>query len=547
MPLNDPIAQPETADAGPVISPAPVRPGRWAGLRLGASAVVRAHRPFAIVVIVAALLRLIVMLGYPPAMFFNDSFNYLTDAYTKTPDAVRSDGYPLFLYLLLPFHSLNVVTGLQALLGLAMGVGIYAVLRRRGLPWWGATIPALPVLFDVFELQLEHMIAADVLFYAIVTLVLVLLCWWDRPPLWVAVLVGLATGYATTVRTVGEPLLVLVVIGMLLRKMGWRRVAATFVAGILPILGYVIWFHSYTGHYSLDESNGTFLYSRVQSFADCSQMDPSAKLRVLCDPLPPSERPSSQEYLWANLEGPAGVVTPLAKLTGTNNVNRFTPQINSLTEKFAERAIEKQPLDYLRVVASDTLRTFRWTREGTNDLGSSSVGNLEGSGSKFRFESAAEESLIEATPGWVTKDPANAHAARDFGGANYGELKVVQPWSDFLRAYQKVFYLRGPFVFLFVLAGAVGVWLGIRRRTRVPGTGWGGLGLLPWLVGAALIVLPPMTAGFSYRYVLAAVPPVCLAAGLAFCGRGSLITWLRGLTGPKSEPKSDAASPEAAA
>ena len=197
----------------------------------------RAHRPFTIVLIASALLRLIVMIGYPPAMFFNDSFNYLTDAYTKTPDLVRSDGYPLFLYLLLPFHNLNVVTGLQALMGLAMGAGIYAVLRRRGLPWWGATIPALPVLFDVFELQLEHMIAADVLFYTLVVLVLVLLCWWDRPPLWVAVLVGLATGYATTVRTVGEPLLVLVLIGMLLRKMGWRRIAATAVAGVLPILG----------------------------------------------------------------------------------------------------------------------------------------------------------------------------------------------------------------------------------------------------------------------------------------------------------------------
>ena len=435
MPLNDPIAQPETADAGPVISPAPVRPGRWAGLRRGASGVVRAHRPFTIVVVAAVLLRLIVMVGYPPAMFFNDSFNYLTDAYTKTPDAVRSDGYPLFLYLLLPFHSLNVVTGLQALMGLAMGVGIYAVLRRRGLPWWGATIPALPVLFDVFELQLEHMIAADVLFYTIVTLVLVLLCWWDRPPLWVAVLVGLATGYAATVRTVGEPLLVLVLIGMLLRKMGWRRVAATFVAGVLPILGYAIWFHSFTGHYALDESSGTFLYSRVQSFADCDRMDPSAKLRVLCDQRALADRPSSQEYLWSD-------DTPLAALTGTNNANRFTPQINSLTMKFAERAIEKQPLDYLKVVASDTLMTFRWTREGTNDTAGGSAGNLEGSGSKFRFESTVDDgafALLDYGNGFVARLTADGTTAvESYTCALHGEKRTAVasgPWMTDLALY----------------------------------------------------------------------------------------------------------------
>jgi hypothetical protein len=96
-----------------------------------------------------------------------------------------------------------------------------------------------------------------------------------------------------------------------------------------------------------------------------------------------------------------------------------------------------------------------------------------------------------------------------------------------LWAYQKVVYLRGTFLLLFVLAGAIGVALGVRRTTRVAGTGWGGLGLLPWLTGVALIVLPPMTAGFSYRYVLAAVPAICLAAGLAFAGRGNLLTWLR--------------------
>ena len=59
-----------------------------------------------------------------------------------------------------------------------------------------------------------------------------------------------------------------------------------------------------------------------------------------------------------------------------------------------------------------------------------------------------------------------------------------------------------------MLIGAAGILARWRR--------WGGVGLLPWLVGALLIVVPPMTSGFSYRYVLAAAPVACLAAGLAF-------------------------------
>jgi len=537
MPVNDHVAAPANDDTGPIpadAGPAPAEPasagpgnvpGRARGRLRGLAALAAAHRPFCLVLAAAVLLRIVVMLGYPPAMFFNDSYNYLTDAVTKTPDMVRSSGYPLFLYFLLPFHSLNLVTALQALMGLAMGTGIYAVLRRRGLPWWGATIPALPVLFDVFELQLEHMVASDVLFYTLVTGVLVLLCWWDRPPLAVAVLVGLATGYAATVRNVGEPLLVLIVAAMLLRRMGWRRITATAVAGLLPIVAYMAWFHTFTGHYALNEATGTSLYSRVQSFAECSKMNPPADLRVLCDPRPPSERPNSQEYLWSNQ-------TPLAKLTGDNNVNRFTPKIESLTSKFAKLAIESQPLDYLKVVAHGTLTTFEWRRANTGNA----LGNLEGSGSLFRFEST-----VAPVPGWVTTNAANAQAARDYGGASYGRPSVVEPWSIFLRAYQKVVYLRGPFLFLFLLVGAAGAWLGMRRRTRVPGTGWGGLPLLPWITGVALIVLPVMTAGFSYRYVLAAVPALCLAAGLAFAGRGSLITWLKRL--PDSSSTTTSSSP----
>ena len=498
MALNDRVAEPVADDTDPA------SPGASAAARL--RGLIRRHRPFGAVLAVAAVLRVVVMLGYPPAMFFNDSYFYMADAVTRSPDIIRSSGYPLLLYLLLPFRSLSLVTGLQALMGLAVGAGIYAVLRRRGLPWWGAAIPALPVLFDVFELQLEHMVASDVLFYALVTAVLILLCWWDRPPLPVAVIVGVATGYAATVRNVGEMLLAVVLTGMLLRQMGWHRIVATAAAGLVPIAGYMVWSHAHYGHYALNEATGTFLYSRVSSFAECSKMHPAPDLLVLCDSTPPSQRPGSQEYLWANDEAD-GTRTPLTALTGTNKVYRFTPRIESLTMRFAERAIEAQPLDYARVVAKDTLTTFGWTRENVTNP----IGNLEGSGSKFRFEPT-----VDKAPSWITSDAVNAGAARDFGGTGYGRPSVKKPWARFLWAYQKVMYLRGTFLLLFVLAGAIGVALGVRRKTRVAGTGWGGLALLPWLTGMALIVLPPMTAGFSYRYVLAAVPAACLAAGLAF-------------------------------
>jgi hypothetical protein len=133
MAVNDRVAEP-VADGTDPASPGASVAGQLRGL-------IRRHRAFGAVLAAAAVLRVVVMLGYPPAMFFNDSYSYMTDAVTRSPDIIRSSGYPLLLYLLLPFRSLSLVTGLQALMGLAVGAGIYAVLRHRGLPWWGATIP----------------------------------------------------------------------------------------------------------------------------------------------------------------------------------------------------------------------------------------------------------------------------------------------------------------------------------------------------------------------------------------------------------------------
>jgi hypothetical protein len=482
------------------------------------------HWQFSIVLLAAIVVRLIVILGYPPILWFNDSYTYIYDAVAHIPDRVRPNGYPFLLDLLLPLHSMYALAVLQAAMGVAIGVAIYALLRHRGLPWWGAALPALPVLFDSYELHLEHQVTADTLFIFLATIAVVILCWSDRPSVVVMAVAGLLIGYATLVRSVGEPLLAVALVGMLARRVGWRRLVTLLIAGVVPIAAYMFWFHHAEGKYALTESSGTFLYGRVSTFAECAKINPPANLQILCDPTPLNLRPPSGEYIWADNElGPNPPTTPLWKETQSDDTGlRFTPQVNGLAGQFAKAAILAQPYDYLRVVIHDTLHTFGWNRQPDPN-------NYDGNGSLFQFVPSAQE-LTRQIPGWAGPevraqfDPAQfadwvkawggdstarqIYAVRQGFGPGLGNTEVVQPWARLILIYQRYFNLRGTLLGLIVLIGAVGVLARWRR--------WGGVGLLPWLVGALLIVLPPMTAGFGYRYVLAAAPAACLAAGLAF-------------------------------
>jgi hypothetical protein len=490
------------------------------------------HWQFSVVVLAAIVMRIVVILGYPPILWFSDSYNYLYDAVTHVPDEVRPNGYPFFLSLLLPLHSDYAIGLLQAAMGLAMGIAIYAVLRHRGLPWWGAVLPTLPVLFDAYELHLEHMVTADPLFIFLVTIAVVILCWSDRPSIWTMVIAGLLIGYATLVRSVGEPLLAVVLVAMLFRRVGWRRILALVVTGIVPIGAYMIWFHGTYGQYAMTESSGGFLYSRVSSFAQCSKMNVPALEAYLCDPNKLVDRPPAGEYIWADHEvlpyadhGLRNYYTPLYNFFGSDTSWRFTPLVNGQLQQFADSAIESQPKAYAHVVIDDTLHTFAWTRQpDPNDW--------YGNGPNFQFvdtHTMNEQVPWYATPYWIpgnseyqehsttaktwcdatcvkgtTQQPGDAQAGviqqaeRDFDGGQLGFTRAVQPWLRLLQIYQRFVFLPGTVLGVIVLIGLAGVLARLRR--------WGGIGLLPWLVGALLIVLPPMTAGFSYRYVLAAVP-----------------------------------------
>ena len=55
---------------------------------------------------------------------------------------------------------------------------------------------------------------------------------------------GLLIGYATLVRSVGEPLLVVALRGMLIRRVGWLRLAALSGGGRRADRArYMFWFH----------------------------------------------------------------------------------------------------------------------------------------------------------------------------------------------------------------------------------------------------------------------------------------------------------------
>lgn len=439
------------------------------------------HAAFAAALAGAAALRGVVMLGYPCALWFNDSYSYVRDAVRHIASPERVSGYPVLLALLEPVHSFVAVVVVQHLLGLAMGVALYAVLRRRGLPGWGATLAAVPVLFDAYQVQVEHQVMSDTLFMGVLVGAVALACWRDVPRTTVLAGAGLLAGYAALVRSVGLALIPVMAACLLPRggwRRGWRPAAAMLAGGIAPIALYASVYQVQHGRFALTDSGGVFLYGRVMSFADCAAIRPPSHLAVLCDRRPPSRRPIAVEYVWSRSD-------PLRRL-GTAGL--FTPRVDALAGQFARRAILAQPGDYLATVADDALRAFGWRRAPGYDRKTAALYRFSDPPPPIR-RSAHWRQLRAYQPG-------------------LGQPRAVQPYARFLRAYQSQAYLRGAMLGLLLLTGLAGV----AARWREGG----GPGLMPWAMAVVLLVAPIATSGFSYRYLLAVTPFAALAAGLAF-------------------------------
>src|SRR5579859_1687166 len=219
-----------------------------AGIWRPARRLIAGHRLFAVALVPALLLRADAELGYRWESWFNDSFTYMRAAVTLTPGTTRPSGYPVYLWLLSPAHSYLLVTASQHLMGLLVAVMMYALARHRfAVPAWAAVLATLPVLFDGFEIELEHLVMADTLFLFLAMAGITVALWTPRPSWRACLAAGLLLGLSATVRSTGLPLLgVLAVYLVIIYWRSWRTLIAALAVGVaasaVPLAGYAAWY-----------------------------------------------------------------------------------------------------------------------------------------------------------------------------------------------------------------------------------------------------------------------------------------------------------------
>ena len=480
----------------------------------GARTLVRGNKLFSAALAAGAFLRLLAVLGYPGALWFaGDSYVYLGAALRPQANLSKSTGYSLFLRALLPFHSLTLVTVVQHLMGLAVAVMIYLLLRRNGVSKLWSTVATLPVLLDGYMIQDEHLIMAESVFTFLLMVAMLLLLWRRDVIWWVALIAGLLVGYAVVVRTEGAVVLVLFPLFLLLRGWrnggwktlhGWLAAVLMAVGCLIPVGAYANWFHQRTGHYGMTMSTGFYLWGRVSSFADCARIKPTGAEAAVCPKEPLSKRTPPGNFIWhapevhTDLHGTGGPVT---------SAN------NTLLTIFAIHAVEAQPLDYVKTVVADTMLSFGFPRI-----------SYPGAGTVYYYDFH----LHYKTAKYDTLPPDNLHHEWIKGGTAYQDWmsyghqapgRVITVFAVPLLVYQRLVFTYGPLLALIFLTGLGGLFsLRLSRRPRDIRLRWAprGTSMLPWVTAAALLLTPIAVADFDYRYLLPVLPFACAAAGLAF-------------------------------
>jgi hypothetical protein len=438
-----------------------------------AAAVLIGNWPAVVLLAAGLILRVLAQFAYRPALFYIDTSRYL---FNVAP-GMDPLGYKGVLRGILAVANIDAVAAIQHVLGLALAVVIYLLLRRRGCGRWLAALAIAPVLLDAYQIQIEQTLMPDVWFEALIVAGLAILLW-RRETTWRRVAAaGLVLGTSATVAQVGEALLLPAVIYLLALGGGWRiaagRAAVLCGAFAAPILAYFTGSYLLSGNFYLSHTGVTSFYGRAAAAADCATIRLPAAERAMC----PAR--------WQQAHGPDWLEY--------NNRSPIRPYYNNqppaLTDSqisdFNQRVLTQQPLRLLSAYAHDLGKLFG---PRAQDAGDTPISRWQ-----FRrtypFFPHAGRALVD-------------QAVRQYGG---GKPVVWRPVAAFLRSYQvDGGYTPGPLFAFFAMAGVAGS-AALLRRGRQPATRELALACLLFTASAVGVLLVSDQFEFSWRYQLPAL------------------------------------------
>jgi hypothetical protein len=446
----------------------------------------REHWLIASLVLIGAIVRVLAMVAYSPALLFPDSWGYiatgLTGSFVGLP-TVHPVGYPVLIRLLtLPGRSLAELIAFQHLAALGLGVAVYAALIRSRLPRWAAAAAAALVLLDGYTITLEQYVMSDTFFTVGLVLALLLLAWprlgasrEPAPAIGGAALAGLLIALTSLVREVAPFTVPVILIYLLWSRSGWRPPVAFLLAAVLPLLVYSALIDHRFHVFGMTATPGWTLYGRVAGFADCTGVTLEPVARRLCESSAQrASHPSAPDwYIW----GPS----PAQRLfhPSTQSIVDVAPT-NRVLESFSRTMILQHPLDFAGSTLSDFVRYFTPGAVPYND--------------------AVSATTLPRSTRREAHSPATQR--RDLPGLR---LHVRAP-AGFLRAYRGIVHVPRPVLALLALAALLAVCLRVPSRREVF-----------LLAGSAVMILlgTAATGGFALRYLLPAVPLLAIGGTIA--------------------------------
>lgn len=479
----------------------------------------RKHWVFAVLLFAGLVLRVAAQVGYQPALLYIDSKKYLFGTEVRTWGAFDPLGYLLFvLRPVLWFGNLAVVAALQHLLGLALAVTLYLLLRRLGVTAWLAALATAPVLLDGYQLVAEQTIMPDTLFEVLVIAALAILLRHpgSEPRLVAIAVAALALGASAIVRQVGEVLILPALVFALAATRGWRtrllHASVLTACFALPVLGYMTWseFGLHSG-FELSDLGDEYLYGRTAHAADCAALKIPADDWSLC--------PKASAAATLGVDGLVNIgLTPGETYTGSGPAPPASINPGAIQRQFAYAVIRQQPLRVAGDIASDAIKLFALTRDGSP--GDTPI-------SRWQFQDG-----YPYYPPGITPDGATS-ANVIFMLSGGGSVHVDRPVAAALRAYQlNGGYTPGPVFLVTLLAGLGGI-VAFRRL------GESRLALACLLItgsGVALL-LGADVYEFSWRYQLPALVTLPVAGALGATALARLYRRRGAGDAPTAEPE----------